>query len=122
MNHAKELADACEAFAKWFDGWCPNQTCCARTGLPVHEQALTALSRYRAAVADDAELVTGEWLKRVVPLGESRLDFNLYPDFIGYCIFDGDVTEYIPFGIQPKTRSQFRSLCQALGITLEEGQ
>jgi hypothetical protein len=42
---APDLLAVCEAFAKWFDGWCPNAVCCAHSGLPVHEQALTAIAK-----------------------------------------------------------------------------
>lgn len=42
---APDLLAACKAFAKWFDGWCPTATCCGKTGLPVHEQALAAIAK-----------------------------------------------------------------------------
>jgi hypothetical protein len=42
---APELLKACEAFTRWFDGWCPNSRCCADSGLPIHEQALAAIKK-----------------------------------------------------------------------------
>ena len=42
---APDLLEACKAFAKWFDGWCPSQKCCASSGLPVHELALAAITK-----------------------------------------------------------------------------
>jgi hypothetical protein len=42
---APDLLAACEAFAKWFDGWCPNATCCAESGLPIHEQTIAAIAK-----------------------------------------------------------------------------
>jgi len=38
-----ELLACCEAFCKWFDGWCPTQKCCADSGLPIHERTLMAI-------------------------------------------------------------------------------
>jgi hypothetical protein len=42
---APDLLEACKAFAKWFDGWCPNSQCCANSGLPIHEQSLAAIAK-----------------------------------------------------------------------------
>ena len=42
---APDLLAACEVAAQWLDGWCPNQKCCANSGLKIHEQILKAINK-----------------------------------------------------------------------------
>lgn len=49
LNESAARLRDCESllrdFATWFDGWCPSNKCCARTGLPIHERAIALLKR-----------------------------------------------------------------------------
>ena len=40
----ERMAEALKKADRWLDGWCPNATCCARTGKEVHEEIRKALA------------------------------------------------------------------------------
>jgi hypothetical protein len=47
---APDLLAACEEFARWFDGWCPDARCCALSGLPIHERTMAAIKKAKGGM------------------------------------------------------------------------
>ncbi len=45
LRQRDELLAACKEFAVWFDGWCPQNKCCASSGLTIHEKVVKLIAK-----------------------------------------------------------------------------